>query len=103
VGGGVEPAWARSGELFYRRLQDGRMMVVPVTTSPTLSVGRSSEPCATSLPNPGASPRAHYAVSADGKRFLMRTDLLTTGAASNPIVRVVQGWTEELKRLVPTD
>jgi hypothetical protein len=103
VGGGVEPAWARNGELFYRRLQDGRMMAVPVTTSPTLLVGRSSELFATTLPNPGSSPRARYAVSADGKRFLMRTDLLTTGAASNPIVRVVQGWTEELKRLVQTD
>ena len=39
VGGCVEPAWAPSGEIFYRPPNDYRMMVVRVSTDPVLKVG----------------------------------------------------------------
>jgi serine/threonine-protein kinase len=39
AGGGTQPAWTRSGEIFYRG-GDGAMMVVKVDTAPTLRVGR---------------------------------------------------------------
>jgi hypothetical protein len=42
-----------------------------------------------------------YDVTADGQRFLMIKEAARdTGAAESIIV--VQNWTEELKRLVPT-
>ena len=43
VGGGDEPAWASNGELFYRRPSDYAMMVVEVSTEPTLTVGQPRE------------------------------------------------------------
>jgi hypothetical protein len=48
---------------------------------------------------PSGSPRPHYDVTADGKRFLM----ITSGSAGGAGLRivVVQHWVEELKRLVP--
>ncbi len=39
VGGGTQPAWAPNGELFYRRPADDAMMVVDVSTDPTLTIG----------------------------------------------------------------
>jgi hypothetical protein len=104
VGGGTEPAWARNGELFYRRPKDYMMIAVPVATKPALAVGRPTElfrgPFA-----PIGSPRARYAVTADGKRFLMSSRLLASSqqepGESQLKIHVVVNWVEELKRLVP--
>jgi Tol biopolymer transport system component len=42
TGGGVEPLWSPEGsELFYRNLTGDRMMVVTVSTEPTVLVSRS--------------------------------------------------------------
>jgi serine/threonine-protein kinase len=103
VGGGSEPTWARNGELFYRRLSDGRMMAVSVRTSPTLTVGPPRELFVAVTPLAlGQSPRARYAVSSDGTRFIMRTGVLPSSSGSGlPTITVIQNWTEELKRLVP--
>ena len=43
----------------------------------------------------------NYDVSADGKRFLMVRQPVNQAAA--PQIVVVLDWTEELKRLVPTN
>jgi hypothetical protein len=50
----------------------------------------------------GAPPElaATYDVSPDGQRFLMIKPVTKTPAPPNLIV--IQNWTEELKRLVPT-
>ena len=78
VGGGREPAWAPTGELFYRRTRDYMMMVVEVSTDPVLTVGRPVELFAGS----GASGvTASYAVTADGQRFLMSASLVASGGA----------------------
>jgi hypothetical protein len=110
VGGGVEPAWARNGELFYRRPDDYAMMAVPVATSPALTLGAPRELFRGSGFLGGAlrtrgSPRARYAVTPDGKRFLMSASLLKSGdaASARQTILVVQNWIEELKRLVPTN
>ncbi len=74
VGGGDEPAWAQNGELFYRRPGDYMMMVVEVSTVPTLTIGLPRELFGGGAYS-GGSTRAKYAVTADGQRFLMSAEL----------------------------
>ena len=104
VGGAEQPAWAANGELFYRRPDDYAMMVVDVSTEPSLVVGQPRELFQGTV-SPGGSPRARYAVTADGTRFLMSADEVTSGqtAAGNagPQVTVVLNWVEALKERVP--
>ena len=80
VGGGVEPVWAANGEIFYRRPSDYTMMAVEVATAPTLTVGEPRALFPGSL-SPGGSPRARYAVTGDGQRFLMNARWLVAGDA----------------------
>ena len=101
VGGGDEPAWAQNGELFYRRPSDYAMMVVEVSTDPTLIVGQPRELFRGGV-YPGGSSRAKYAVTADGQRFLMNVAASPgTEAGTRPKVVVIQNWVEELKNRVP--
>ena len=97
--GGGEPIWSPDGrELFYRN--GNKMMVVSIQTDPRFASGRpivlfeGSYRGATSLP-PGY---AYYDISPDGQRFLMSTDDRTPTQ-----INVILNWTEELKRLVPTN
>jgi hypothetical protein len=78
------------------------MMAVSVATSPALMVGAPKELFRGSGA-PGASPRARYAVTSDGKRFLMSASLVkpVDAASVRRTILVVQNWIEELKRLVP--
>ena len=103
VGGGDEPAWAPNGELFYRRPSDYAMMVVDVSTDPTLTVGPPRELFQGGAYE-GGSSRAKYAVTADGSRFLMSASRATStemAGGTRPRVVVVQNWVEELKARVP--
>jgi Tol biopolymer transport system component len=70
--GGSHPQWRADGrELFYLGA-DRRLMVVSTALSPTLTVGRPVKvfdvPVDTSL---GSIHANHFAVSADGQRFLL--------------------------------
>ncbi len=97
--GGMEPVWAPSGrELFYR--QGDRMMVVDVTTQPSLALGSPRllfEGAYVSTP----WPLTNYDVTPDGRSFVM------VKAGEQPLERnhinVVLNWFEDLKRLVPAD
>jgi serine/threonine-protein kinase len=101
-GGGAQPQWARNGrELFYTRI-DGALMSVAVTPGASWSAGVARM----IFERPyyfrgGGSPT--FDVSADGSRFLMikHADPGDSGASA-PTIVIVQNWTEELKRLVPT-
>jgi Tol biopolymer transport system component len=105
VGGGVEPVWVRSGELFYRRLGDYTMMAVKIQTSPQLVVGPPTELFGGRSFSAGGSRRARYAVTSDGQRFLMNLHLFRsserTSDESRRRIHIVLNWTEELKRLLP--
>ncbi len=100
--GGTSPIWRRGGqEIFY--LSPGgdeiSVMAVPVTTQPVFGVGTARR--LFGGPYRGNVPARNYDVTPDGARFLM------VQAAGQPRVTVtdivlVQNWTEELKRLVPT-
>jgi eukaryotic-like serine/threonine-protein kinase len=98
--GGYEPLWSADGrELFF--LQGSSMMAVAVETEPDFSFGAPvqlfNRPYFTA-PNPGARS---YAVARDGRFLMIQPDGAASNAAPASIV-VVENWTEELKRRVPT-
>ena len=107
--GGTEPLWAPNGrELFYVA-PDGTIMSVPV------DVPRGASPVigavATLIAGTGYYTRTRnqfgrtYDVSRDGIRFLrvkVKDDGPRNSGAPISFV-VVQNWTEELKRRVPTN
>jgi eukaryotic-like serine/threonine-protein kinase len=103
TGGGMQPLWARnSRELFYL-VPNGGLMSVRFEPG---SAWTASAP-APLLDGPyffgGVSFPRTYDVSPDGKRFLLIKEAGAAGQAVVPAsIVVVQNWTEELKRLVPT-
>ncbi len=97
--GGQEPVWAHSGqELFYRTTGSPvEQMVMEIKPGPTFVAGERKTlfPLSRYLTN---SAHQQYAITPDDERFVMvrlsdpdRTDRLV----------VVEGFFEELKRLVP--
>ena len=100
------PVWRKDGrELFY--LQNAsrdigmavRVMAVPVTTTPTLSVGTAR--VLFEGPFRVDGPFRPYDVTADGQRFLMVRAVEQPPARVSQMV-LVQNWTEELKAGAPT-
>jgi len=98
-GGGAEPVWSLDGtELFYR--VEDKMMAVPVQTGTTFSRGNPEvlfEGSYVRSRYGGITP--YYDISLDGQRFLM----IKQEQEEEPQINVILNWTEELKRLVPTD
>jgi len=92
--GGNVPVWARSGrELFYR--EENKMMMVGIKAGAELTF----DPAVQLFEGPyGPS----YDVAPDG-RFVMIPLPQPIGPSSPGGIVVVQNWTEELKRLVPTN
>ncbi len=89
--GADSPVWARNGkELFYR--SGTKMMAVTIDTEATFAVGRSQ------LLFEG-DEYLDYDVSPDGRRFAM----LKQDEASTTRLNLILNWSEELKRLVPTN
>ena len=103
IGGGRDPVWSSDGsELFYRSLDRSRMMVVPIDTQPSLTLGI---PTVVFEGTYFDSFGRRYDLAPDG-RFLMikPPDAAAEDGASVPNqIVVVQGWFEELTRLVPVD
>ena len=105
--GGTGPAWSHDGrELFYTTTQTmggqatlTRMMVIPVTLRPTLTVGAPRQLFEGRY---GATAGIRsYDVTADGKRFLMVQQKERPAVAAAEMI-LVQNWLEELKARVPT-
>ena len=95
--GGREPAWCpKGGELFYRT--GDRMKVVSIETAPTLKVGI---PRVLFEGRYLATDRSYgdqlFDVSSDCQQFVM------TRTSDQAHLNVVLNWSEELKRLVPTE
>ena len=94
TGGGCQPRWRRDGrELFYIAA-DRKLMAVDVKLGSTFEAGVPK-----ALFGAGVLTltdfRNHYAVTADGQRFLINTTI--EGADTTPIT-VVVNWTAGLKR-----
>ena len=100
TGGGVLPKWSRNGkELFYRTLQDNRIMVANYTTS-----GDSFRADKPRLWSPGQFTSAPDSLDLhpDGKRFAV---LKPPGAESQTVVNKVNfifNFFEELRRKAAT-
>jgi serine/threonine-protein kinase len=101
TGGGSQPTWARNGrELFFRN--GAALMAVPVQTNPSFAAGNPK----VVFEGQYAAPQGGrtYDVSPDGRRFLMIKEGASTGdAAPQAQIILIQNWSEELKRLVPTN
>ena len=95
--GGVEPLWSRDGgELFYRI--GNQIMVVKIQTEPVLTAGTPQLLFEGQFP-PNLAGNPNYDITPDGQRFVMVKEV---GEDSSEI-NVILNWTEELKRLAPTD
>jgi serine/threonine-protein kinase len=97
--GGTQPVWSPDGrELFYRAGE--KMMAVSVQTEPGF---RTNKPEVLFEGSYGSSPISpgfqYYDISPDGQRFLM----IRMGQSGPGQINVIQNWTEEIKRLVPTN
>jgi Tol biopolymer transport system component len=88
--GGVQPRWRRDGkELFYIAL-DQQLMAVDVQTGPVFSNGLPRALFNTRLMGGSGGTSFRYAVSPDGRRFLVNA-LSGEGLGSEPIT-VVLNW-----------
>ena len=85
--GGEGPVWRRDGrELFYLS-PDQQLMAVDVQTIPEFALGLPRVLFQTDIP-----PRAGYAPSNDGQRFLMPS--LVDGGVSTIVVVLNGNWTK---------
>jgi eukaryotic-like serine/threonine-protein kinase len=79
--GGVEPKWRRDGRELYYLTFDGKMMSVPISSSPTFNAGKPSVLFQTPLTvsRNGPTRDRRYDVAPDG-RFLIVVPSATTAA-----------------------
>ena len=99
--GGYEPRWSLDGrELFY--LQEGSMMAVAVETEAEFSFAAPVELFTGPYFFDAASRFTSYDVARDGRFLMIQPEANAGDAPSESSIVVVQNWTEELKRLVPT-
>ena len=95
-GGGDEPRWRRDGKELYYTAPDGKLMAVDVKGGSTFEAGAAKPLFQTRRREPIASADLFsYDVSADGRRFLINTDV---GEVTSLPLTVVLNWTEELKK-----
>jgi len=99
--GGVQARWRADGrELFYLT-PEGTLMAVAVDTQRGFVPGAQTPLFETGL-NVELN-RDQYAVSRDGRRFLLAAPADIEGNVEPPRIIVVENWHEELKRLVPAN
>jgi hypothetical protein len=95
--GGSEPMWAADGtELFYRN--GDQMVVVSVSLGPPLTLGRPAVLFTGQYYDIG--PATTYDVTRDGQLFVM---VRSEGEPTPTEIHVVLNWSEELKRVVPSN
>jgi eukaryotic-like serine/threonine-protein kinase len=105
--GGTQPLWAKNGQELFYLAPNGALMSVRVETGATWTASTPTK----LIDGPyyrGGNTFSNgffrtYDVSLDGTRFLMiKEDSEPSQPHAPPGIVVVQNWTEELKRLVPT-
>jgi serine/threonine-protein kinase len=100
AGGGMQPVWRADGRELYYLTPQGTLMAVPIATEGGFSPGAPVTLFKTALtvdPN-----RDQYAVSRDGRRFLISVAPESNSGTAARVI-IVANWFEELKRLVPVN
>ena len=99
TGGGLDPMWAPDGtRLFYYAFPPTKMMMVPITKSPVITVGAPQVVFEREYYRPLPGTRTH-SISADGNRLLMIKSGRPSNAANR--IHIVVNWFDELQRLLP--
>ncbi|HEX7077159.1 MAG TPA: protein kinase [Candidatus Eisenbacteria bacterium] len=88
--GGREPVWAKDGRSLYFLAPSGTLMQVAVKTTPTVDLGRP-ERVLDQVTIEEGPVWVEYALSADGRRFLIRRS--TTSSVQLPATSVFLNWT----------
>jgi eukaryotic-like serine/threonine-protein kinase len=102
TGGGELPLWSRDGRaLYFRTLDNRRMLSVAVQAGATFAGGGAEILFELAMQDPQGGSRP-YDVAPNGRFFVIR-NAQTEGGTGAASVVLVQNWTEELKRLVPTN
>ena len=92
--GGSEPRWRRDGNEVFYLASDDRLMSVPLPGGNAFNFGAAQRLFDARVPLTGNPYRSNYAVTADGKRFLVNTRI---DALPAPI-SVVINWPALLTR-----
>jgi serine/threonine-protein kinase len=99
LAGGMQPEWRRDGkELFYVS-DDGKMMGVPVAIDGEFRAGAPHALFDVETPEAAAPYPTHYAVTADGGRFLVNT---VVDQSDRPVLTVMLNWQNALTSRVST-
>jgi Tol biopolymer transport system component len=96
IRGGAEPVWRRDGRELYYLAADRTLMAVDVSTMGTrLKVGRPMPLFRPPVSGGLNTYRSHYAVTSDGKRFVI--DALDSERTQESIT-VISNWTSLIPR-----
>lgn len=91
--GGVAPGWRKGGKELYYLSLDGKVMAVDLTLGPRVESGNPRMLFDTGIIAPSAITE-HYAVTADGQRFLVQLPVDTNA----PPIHVITNWTALLNK-----
>jgi len=95
TGGGMDPHWRGDGKELYYLSNDQRMMAVTIRTTPAFEADVPAALFPVQVLFPGFGPRTHYAVTADGQRFLLAAPL---GSQTQGGSQVVLNWAAEARK-----
>src|SRR5262249_29262666 len=88
INGGRTPVWRSDGKELFYVAPDNSIMSVDIKTEPEFEASLPKALFRTRMPSL-TEARNHYAVTSDGKRFLV--NMISQESASSPIV-VVLNW-----------
>jgi hypothetical protein len=106
IGGGRSPTWGSDGhELFF--VNRSSVMSVPVQIAPAFSAGTPTklfEARSAILDGRfrGVGSIRTYDISRDGRFLMIKENVVADEHAGPPSLIVVQNWSEDLERRVPT-
>jgi hypothetical protein len=84
--GGLDPHWRADGKEMFFLSADQRMMSVTIRAVAGFEADVPRPIFSARTMSPGLGPHTHYAVSADGQRFLIAAPLAGVSLAGNTVV-----------------
>src|SRR5262249_6768455 len=103
TGTGHHPLWLPPKERLSDRVGNTDQVVVEVHTTSGFSVGNPAAAIAGGMPTNSNVMGRSFDITRDGSAFLTVAPISGNESGITPVqeIRIVQNWTEELKRLVP--